>query len=186
MTLWTNSAKLLLGKNCGQQDMGYQSRSICDRDPRFTSNFWRSILRKLMGIDGYETTTADWNSRTTIATHTSIKLALIRGHFMAGKCRSHVCAGPEVPTGRYVVPTGNDNFIVSAGRPNMVPASRTIVSPGSIIFGLGEFVLSTLDVLQRFGFFLQMGFTLILATFDGLDVGLLGDVISEDDCDDDG
>ncbi|GKC30593.1 hypothetical protein Tco_1037887 [Tanacetum coccineum] len=35
----------------------------------------------------------------------------------------------------YVVPTGKDNFIVSAGRPNMVPAGRTIVSPGSIIFG---------------------------------------------------
>ncbi|GJZ55398.1 hypothetical protein Tco_0610591 [Tanacetum coccineum] len=39
--------------------------------------------------------------------------------------------------------------------------------------------------LQRFGFFLQMGFTLILATLDGLDVGLLGDVIGGDDCDDD-
>ncbi|GJS98935.1 hypothetical protein Tco_0820105 [Tanacetum coccineum] len=39
--------------------------------------------------------------------------------------------------GRYVVPTGKDNFIVSAGRPNMVPAGRTIVSPGSIIFGPG-------------------------------------------------
>ncbi|GJZ18650.1 hypothetical protein Tco_0554773 [Tanacetum coccineum] len=53
-------------------------------------------------------------------------------------------------------------------------------------FGIGEVALSTLDVLQRFGFFLQMGFTLILATLDGLDVGLLGDVIDEDDCDDDG
>ncbi|GJT97658.1 putative ribonuclease H-like domain-containing protein [Tanacetum coccineum] len=53
-------------------------------------------------------------------------------------------------------------------------------------FGIGEVVLSTFDVLQRFGFFLQMGFTLILATLDGLDVGLLGDVIGEDDCDDDG
>ncbi|GJT12502.1 hypothetical protein Tco_0859544 [Tanacetum coccineum] len=30
-----------------------------------------------------------------------------------------------------------------------------------------------------------MGFTLILATLDGLDVCLLGDVIGEDDCDDD-
>ncbi|GJS58813.1 suppressor of ABI3-5 isoform X1 [Tanacetum coccineum] len=30
-----------------------------------------------------------------------------------------------------------------------------------------------------------MGFTLILSTLDGLDVGLLGDVIGEDDCDDD-
>ncbi|GJW64841.1 hypothetical protein Tco_0116725 [Tanacetum coccineum] len=38
----------------------------------------------------------------------------------------------------YIVPTGKDNFIVSAGRPNMVPAGRTIVSPGSIIFGPGR------------------------------------------------
>nr|GEY44181.1 hypothetical protein [Tanacetum cinerariifolium] len=50
----------------------------------------------------------------------------------------------------------------------------------------GEFTLSLLDVLQGFSFFLQMGLTLILATIDGLDVGLLGDVIGEDDCDDDG
>nr|GEW66847.1 retrovirus-related Pol polyprotein from transposon TNT 1-94 [Tanacetum cinerariifolium] len=50
----------------------------------------------------------------------------------------------------------------------------------------GEFTLSSLDVLQGFSFFFQMGLTLILATFDGLDVGLLGDVIGEDDCDDDG
>ncbi|GKA52235.1 hypothetical protein Tco_0745431 [Tanacetum coccineum] len=37
----------------------------------------------------------------------------------------------------YVVPTSKDIPIVSAGRPNMVPASRTIVSPGSIILGPG-------------------------------------------------
>ncbi|GJZ08241.1 putative ribonuclease H-like domain-containing protein, partial [Tanacetum coccineum] len=37
-----------------------------------------------------------------------------------------------------VVPTGKDNFIVSTGRPNMVPAGRIIVSPGSIIFGPGS------------------------------------------------
>ncbi|GJX70961.1 RNA-directed DNA polymerase, eukaryota [Tanacetum coccineum] len=36
---------------------------------------------------------------------------------------------------KYVVPTGKDNFIVSAGRPNMVRAGRTIVRPGSIILG---------------------------------------------------
>ncbi|GJR18011.1 putative ribonuclease H-like domain-containing protein [Tanacetum coccineum] len=36
---------------------------------------------------------------------------------------------------KYVVSTGKDNFIVNAGRPNMVPADRTIVCPGSIIFG---------------------------------------------------
>ncbi|GKB16456.1 hypothetical protein Tco_0850379 [Tanacetum coccineum] len=43
----------------------------------------------------------------------------------------------------------------------------------------------TFKELQMLGFFLQMGFTLILATLDGLDVGLLGDVIGEDDCDED-
>ncbi|GKG17476.1 hypothetical protein Tco_0362433, partial [Tanacetum coccineum] len=52
--------------------------------------------------------------------------------------------------------------------------------------GEGELTLSSLDVVQGFSFFLQMGFTLILATLDGLDVCLLGDVIGEDDCDDDG
>ncbi|GJW82019.1 hypothetical protein Tco_0145994 [Tanacetum coccineum] len=51
---------------------------------------------------------------------------------------------------------------------------------------LGELTLSSLDVVQGFSFFLQMGFTLILATLDGLDVCLLRDVIGEDDCDDDG
>nr|GEW26591.1 reverse transcriptase domain-containing protein [Tanacetum cinerariifolium] len=56
----------------------------------------------------------------------------------------------------------------------------------SFDIGGGEFTLSSLDVLQGFSFFLQMGLTLILATLDGLDVGLLGDVIGEDDCDDDG
>nr|GEU90677.1 hypothetical protein [Tanacetum cinerariifolium] len=49
-----------------------------------------------------------------------------------------------------------------------------------------EFTLSSLDVLQGFSFFLQMGFTLILATLNGLDMGLLGDIIGDDDCDDDG
>nr|GEZ46111.1 hypothetical protein [Tanacetum cinerariifolium] len=50
----------------------------------------------------------------------------------------------------------------------------------------GEFTLSSLDVLQGFSFFLQMGFTLILTILDGLDVGLLRDVIGDDDCNDDG
>ncbi|GKF47826.1 hypothetical protein Tco_0137628, partial [Tanacetum coccineum] len=36
-----------------------------------------------------------------------------------------------------IFPTGKDNFIVSAGRLNMVHAGRTIVSPGSIIFSPG-------------------------------------------------
>ncbi|GJT40485.1 hypothetical protein Tco_0940350 [Tanacetum coccineum] len=51
---------------------------------------------------------------------------------------------------------------------------------------LGELKLSSLDVVQGFSFFLQMGFTFILATLDGLDACLLGDVIGEDDCDNDG
>ncbi|GKD44744.1 hypothetical protein Tco_1269389, partial [Tanacetum coccineum] len=50
-------------------------------------------------------------------------------------------------------------------------------------FGISEVELSTFDVLQMFVFFLQMGFTLTLATLDGLDVCLLGDVIGEDDGD---
>nr|GEW90435.1 hypothetical protein [Tanacetum cinerariifolium] len=49
----------------------------------------------------------------------------------------------------------------------------------SLMEGFGEFTLSSLDVLQGFSFFLQIGFILILATLDGLDVGLLGDVIGE-------
>ncbi|GKD46487.1 hypothetical protein Tco_1271132, partial [Tanacetum coccineum] len=54
-----------------------------------------------------------------------------------------------------------------------------------VCLGVGEVVLSTFELLQMLGFFLQMGFTLILATLDGLDVGLLGDVIGEDECDED-
>ncbi|GJX63492.1 hypothetical protein Tco_0296392 [Tanacetum coccineum] len=76
---------------------------------------------------------------------------------------------PELPSDDYVFTMKMEIF---------EPASNKLL--------VGEFALSTLDVLQRFGFFLQMGFTLILATLDGLDVGLLGDVIGEDDCDDDG
>ncbi|GJS03586.1 hypothetical protein Tco_0320094 [Tanacetum coccineum] len=66
-------------------------------------------------------------------------------------------------------------------------ATRAIPNMGfNLVDVEGELTLSSLDVLQGFSFFLQMGFTLILATLDGLDVGLLGDVIGEDDCDDDG
>ncbi|GJU54720.1 hypothetical protein Tco_1228434 [Tanacetum coccineum] len=55
-----------------------------------------------------------------------------------------------------------------------------------VMLDWGELTLSSLDVLQGFSLFLHMGFTLILATLDGLDVGLLRDVIGEDDYDDDG
>ncbi|GKB98429.1 hypothetical protein Tco_0984566 [Tanacetum coccineum] len=48
-----------------------------------------------------------------------------------------------------------------------------------------EITCGDVGVSLMFDFFLQMGFTLILATLDGLDVGLLEDVISGDDCDDD-
>ncbi|GJS48154.1 hypothetical protein Tco_0598275 [Tanacetum coccineum] len=66
-------------------------------------------------------------------------------------------------------------------------ATRAIPNMGFNLVNVeGELTLSSLDVLQGFSFFLQMGFTLILATLDGLDVGLLGDVIGEDDYDDDG
>ena len=52
--------------------------------------------------------------------------------------------------------------------------------------GVGKLTLRSFEVLQGFSFFLQMGFTLILATLDGLEEGLLGDIIGEDDFDDDG
>ncbi|GJZ74196.1 hypothetical protein Tco_0638342 [Tanacetum coccineum] len=48
-----------------------------------------------------------------------------------------------------------------------------MISEWVLAFGVDEFTLSSLEVL------------LILATFDGLDVGLFEDVIGEDDCDDD-
>ncbi|GJY82594.1 hypothetical protein Tco_0495970 [Tanacetum coccineum] len=51
---------------------------------------------------------------------------------------------------------------------------------------LSELTLFSLDVSQVFNFFLQIGLTLIFATLEDLDLGLLGDVISEDDCGDDG
>ncbi|GJX18083.1 ribonuclease H-like domain-containing protein [Tanacetum coccineum] len=47
---------------------------------------------------------------------------------------------PKVVLAGYVVSTGKDNFIVSTGRSNMVPAGRTIVSPGSIILGPDEHI----------------------------------------------
>ncbi|GJX98068.1 retrotransposon protein, putative, ty1-copia subclass [Tanacetum coccineum] len=49
-----------------------------------------------------------------------------------------------------------------------------------------EITCGDVGVSLMYSVLLQMGFTLILATLDGLDVGLLGDVIGEDDCDDDG
>ncbi|GKA51447.1 hypothetical protein Tco_0744643, partial [Tanacetum coccineum] len=33
----------------------------------------------------------------------------------------------KVPASRYVVPTGKDNVIVSAGRSKVIPAGRTIL-----------------------------------------------------------
>ncbi|GJU45676.1 hypothetical protein Tco_1202942 [Tanacetum coccineum] len=64
--------------------------------------------------------------------------------------------------------------------------AKRLIGLSGFGIGVGELTLSSLDVLQGFSFFLQMGFTLILVTLDGLDVGLLRDVIGEDDCDDDG
>ncbi|GJU54681.1 integrase, catalytic region, zinc finger, CCHC-type containing protein, partial [Tanacetum coccineum] len=37
------------------------------------------------------------------------------------------CEKAKVTTSRYVVPTGKDNVIVSAGRTKVIPAGRTIV-----------------------------------------------------------
>ncbi|GKA65666.1 serine/threonine-protein kinase STY17-like protein [Tanacetum coccineum] len=92
-----------------------------------------------------------------------------------------------------------DQISTSASKPS-TRFDRTLILFGRCLVGLeskvmreccfvvgrdggDEFTLSSLEVLQGFSFFLQMGFTLILATFDGLDVGLLEDVIGEDDCD---
>ncbi|GJZ50831.1 hypothetical protein Tco_0605346 [Tanacetum coccineum] len=72
---------------------------------------------------------------------------------------------------------------VSCGLMGEMGSRGCETSRGVSGFGIGEVELSTFDVLQMFGFFLQMGFTLILATLDGLDECLLGDVIGEDDCD---
>ncbi|GJW08409.1 hypothetical protein Tco_1570832 [Tanacetum coccineum] len=72
---------------------------------------------------------------------------------------------------------------VSCGLMGEMGSRGCETSRGVSGFGIGEVELSTFDVLQMFVFFLQMGFTLILATLDGLDVCLLGDVIGEDDCD---
>ncbi|GJV41553.1 hypothetical protein Tco_1419993 [Tanacetum coccineum] len=78
-------------------------------------------------------------------------------------------------------------FLINMDNKHWVAASWNLDDCGKLEGGLNsKFTLSPLDVLQGFSFFLQMGFTLILATLDGLDVGLLGDVIGEDDCDDDG
>ncbi|GKA32280.1 hypothetical protein Tco_0718647 [Tanacetum coccineum] len=67
----------------------------------------------------------------------------------------------------------------------LVDIVKKTLELGEIGDGGCELTLSSLDVLQGFSFFLHIGFTLILATLDGLDVGLSEDVISEDDCDDD-
>ncbi|GJX64993.1 hypothetical protein Tco_0299336 [Tanacetum coccineum] len=57
----------------------------------------------------------------------------------------HTPPSPHVAYLHKNVPTGKDNFIVSAGRQHMVPAGRTIVSPGSIIFGPGSKDLSRMS-----------------------------------------
>ncbi|GJV39827.1 hypothetical protein Tco_1418267 [Tanacetum coccineum] len=47
--------------------------------------------------------------------------------------------------------------------------------------GVGKLTSTSLEELQWFNFFLHMGLTDILATFEGLDMGLRGDVIGEDE-----
>ncbi|GJW57375.1 hypothetical protein Tco_0104106 [Tanacetum coccineum] len=66
----------------------------------------------------------------------------IKDTLTLGLKRSHIDNTKENNLKWYVVPTGKDNFIVSTGRPNMVPVGSIIVSPGSIIVGLGSKDLS--------------------------------------------
>ncbi|GJX43714.1 synaptobrevin, longin-like domain protein [Tanacetum coccineum] len=53
----------------------------------------------------------------------------------------------KVPAGRYVVPTGKDNVIVSAGRTKVIPAGRTIlvmiVTSGRVKVPAGRYVVPT-------------------------------------------
>ncbi|GJT37561.1 hypothetical protein Tco_0937426 [Tanacetum coccineum] len=91
-----------------------------------------------------------------------------------------------LPTNEEIV-----SFLRDLGHTGEIHSLNDVVDdqmhqPWRTFAALCELTLSSLDVLQGFSFFFQMGFTLILATLDGLDVGLLGDVIGEDDCDDDG
>ncbi|GJW37105.1 hypothetical protein Tco_0060025 [Tanacetum coccineum] len=52
--------------------------------------------------------------------------------------------------------------------------------------GIGEVVLSTFDVLQRFGLLPPNGFShSVWQPVDGLVLVFLGDIIGGDDCDDD-
>nr|GEX63885.1 hypothetical protein [Tanacetum cinerariifolium] len=74
---------------------------------------------------------------------------------------------------------GTDGAMVPAGEPPSVSSTTMNIKVLNLYgFSGGEFILSSLDVLQGFSFFLQIGLTLILATLDGLDVGLLGAELS--------
>ncbi|GJV18992.1 hypothetical protein Tco_1368012 [Tanacetum coccineum] len=86
--------------------------------------------------------------------------------------------------------TDNDNDKVdidhSSGDMSVTPLSDELFLGEDATRAIPNMGFNLVDVEGVwFGFFLQMGFTLILATLDGLDVGLLGDVIGGDDCDDD-
>ncbi|GKA73866.1 ribonuclease H-like domain-containing protein [Tanacetum coccineum] len=69
-------------------------------------------------------------------------------------------------------------------------ATRAIPNMGFNLVNIEGFLYLEIEVVcVEFGCHFEVElecFTLILVTLDGLDVGLLGDVIGEDDCDDDG
>ncbi|GKD95867.1 hypothetical protein Tco_1379764, partial [Tanacetum coccineum] len=72
--------------------------------------------------------------------------------------------------------------LMCASPRSRAPRNRAMVT----LLQKGELTLFSLVVSQVFNFFLQVCLTLIFATLEDLDLGLLGDVISEDDCGDDG
>ncbi|GJR49115.1 hypothetical protein Tco_1317218 [Tanacetum coccineum] len=81
--------------------------------------------------------------------------------------------------------SGDDVDVREEFNPLISSLKARIVFFSEVKIQQGPYPHSTFDVFQMFGFFLQMGFTLILATLAGLDVGLLADFIGGDDCDDD-
>ncbi|GKA68259.1 retrovirus-related pol polyprotein from transposon TNT 1-94 [Tanacetum coccineum] len=92
----------------------------------------------------------------------------------------HQKSVPRTPQQNSVVERRN-HTLMEAARTMLIFSKAPMFLWAEAVATACKFTLSPLDVLQGFSFFLQIGFTLILATLDGLDVGLLGDVIDEDD-----
>ncbi|GKA12013.1 putative reverse transcriptase domain-containing protein [Tanacetum coccineum] len=79
---------------------------ICDRDPRFTSNFWRSFQKAMvprldmtLGMVGKEPT---YLIEFLVTIATSLVLRLIRGIY--GESVDHLCVGLEVGDARLTGP----------------------------------------------------------------------------------